>query len=247
LPNSSGGRVPSKKTLSARGGRPRNEPPRGTVIECPMLTVTEIFASVQGETSYSGYPFAFVRLTGCNLRCRYCDTTYAYDGGEAFPLEEVVSRVTAFGLTRACVTGGEPLLQEEAPALVAALLDRGHEVLVETNGTLPLSGLDPRAVKVMDVKCPSSGEDRKMLWENFRHLAERDEVKFVISSEEDYRYAKEVAARYRRDRKWGVLLSPAFGVLAPERLAGWMVGDALDARLQLQLHKVVWGPDRRGV
>jgi 7-carboxy-7-deazaguanine synthase len=213
----------------------------------PMLKITEIFANVQGETSYSGYPFAFVRLTGCNLRCRYCDTTYAYDSGEEFPLEEVVSRVTGFGLTRACVTGGEPLLQDETSALVAALLDRGQEVLVETNGTLPLSGLDPRAVKIMDVKCPSSGEDRKMLWENFRHLTERDEVKFVISSPEDYRYAKEVAARYRRDRKWGILLSPAFGLLAPERLAGWMVGDGLDARFQLQLHKLVWGPDRRGV
>ncbi len=213
----------------------------------PMLKITEIFASVQGETSYSGYPFAFVRLTGCNLRCRYCDTTYAYDGGEEFPLEEVVSRVTAFGLTRACVTGGEPLLQEETSALVAALLDRGQDVLVETNGTLPLSRLDPRAVKIMDVKGPSSGEDRKMLWENFRHLTERDEVKFVISSPEDYRYAKEVAARYRRERKWGFLLSPAFGFLAPERLAGWMVEDRLDARLQLQLHKLVWGPARRGV
>jgi len=212
-----------------------------------MLKVTEIFASVQGETSYSGYPFAFVRLTGCNLRCRYCDTTYAYDAGEEFSIEEVVSRVTAFGLTRTCVTGGEPLLQEKASALVATLLDRGQEVLVETNGTLPLSGLDPRAVKIMDVKCPSSGEDGKMLWENFLHLTERDEVKFVLSSEEDYRYAKDVSARYRRGKKWSVLLSPAFGLLAPERLAGWMIGDGLDARLQLQLHKLVWGPDRRGV
>jgi 7-carboxy-7-deazaguanine synthase len=212
-----------------------------------MLNVTEIFASVQGETSYSGYPFAFVRLAGCNLRCRYCDTAYAYDGGEEYPLEEVVSRVTAFGLARACVTGGEPLLQEETPALVRLLLDHGQEVLVETNGTLPLSALDPRAVKIMDVKCPSSGEDRKMLWENFRHLTERDEVKFVISTEEDYRYAKDVAARYRREKKWSVLLSTAFGSLAPVQLAGWMVGDALDARFQLQIHKIVWGPDRRGV
>lgn len=212
-----------------------------------MLKITEIFAGVQGETSYSGYPFAFVRLTGCNLRCRYCDTTYAYDGGEEFPLDEVVSRVIAFGLTRACVTGGEPLLQEEAPALVTALLDLGQEALVETNGTLPLAGLDPRAVKIMDVKCPSSGEARKMLWENFHHLTERDEVKFVISSEEDYLYAKEIVARYRQDMKWGVLFSPAFGHLAPDRLAGWMIGDGLDARLQLQLHKLVWGPDRRGV
>ncbi len=212
-----------------------------------MLKVTEIFASVQGETSYSGFPFAFVRLTGCNLRCRYCDTTYAYDSGEDFPLEEVVSRVTAFGLTRVCVTGGEPLLQPEAFALVKTFLDRGQEVLVETNGTIPLAALDPRAVKIMDVKCPSSGEDRKMMWDNFRCLTERDEVKFVISSPEDYRYAKEVSARYRREKKWVILLSPAFGFLPPEKLAGWMVGDGLDARFQLQLHKLVWGPDRKGV
>ncbi|HEX9190885.1 MAG TPA: radical SAM protein [Candidatus Deferrimicrobiaceae bacterium] len=212
-----------------------------------MLKVTEIFASIQGETSYSGYPFAFARLTGCNLRCRYCDTTYAYDSGEDFPLEEVVSRVTAFGLTRACVTGGEPLLQDEAPALVSALLDLGQEVLVETNGTVPLDRLDPRAVKIMDVKCPGSGEERQMLWDNFRHLTGRDEVKFVISSGDDYRYAKEVVERYRRERRWTVLFSAAFGLLAPERLAGWMVGDGLDARFQLQLHKLVWGPDRRGV
>jgi 7-carboxy-7-deazaguanine synthase len=211
-----------------------------------VLKVTEIFASVQGETSYSGYPFAFVRLTGCNLRCRYCDTTYAYDSGEDFPLPEVVSRVAAFGLSRACVTGGEPLLQAEAPALVSALLDRGMEVLVETNGTVPLDPLDPRAVKIMDVKCPGSGEDRKMRWDNFSLLTDRDEVKFVIASEDDYRYAKDVVARHRAGKRWTVLLSPAFGLLAPERLAGWMVGDGLDARFQLQLHKLVWGPDRRG-
>lgn len=212
-----------------------------------MLTVTEIFASIQGESSYSGYPFAFVRLTGCNLRCRYCDTTYAYDSGEDFPLEEVLSRVTAFGLTRACVTGGEPMLQEEAPALVSALLDRGQEVLVETNGTVLLSALDRRAVKIMDIKCPGSGEHTKTLWDNFRLLTGRDEVKFVISSREDYDYAREVVARYRREAHWGILLSPAFGLLPPERLAGWMVGDGLDARFQLQLHKLVWGQDRRGV
>jgi len=212
-----------------------------------MLKVTEIFASVQGETSFSGYPFAFVRLTGCNLRCRFCDSAYAYDSGEEFPMEDVVSRMTAFGLTRSCVTGGEPLLQEETPALVKALLDRGHEVLVETNGTVPIGSLDPRAVKIMDVKCPGSGEDRKMLWDNFRHLTERDEVKFVVSSEDDYRYAKEVVARYRREVRWTILISPAFGFLPPDRLAGWLLGDGLDARFQIQLHKFLWGAERRGV
>jgi 7-carboxy-7-deazaguanine synthase len=212
-----------------------------------MLRVTEIFASIQGETSYVGLPFAFVRLTGCNLRCRYCDTTYAYDGGEEFPLREIVSRVEAFGIPRVTVTGGEPLLQPETGALVASFLDRGYTVLVETNGTVPLGTLDPRAVKIMDVKCPGSGEERKTLWENFSALTPRDEVKFVIGSEDDYRYAKAILARYRRNVPFGVLLSPAFGLLAPEKLAGWMVGDGLAARFQLQLHKLVWGPDARGV
>ena len=212
-----------------------------------MLTVCEIFASIQGETSYSGYPFSFVRLSGCNLRCRYCDTAYAYDPGEEFPVAEVVSRVMAFGLARACITGGEPLLQAGAFALATSLLDRGQTVLVETNGTVPLSALDPRSVKIMDVKCPGSGEHGRTLWDNFRHLTRRDEVKFVIASEEDYRYAREIAGRYRGNAGWGVLFSAAIGRLAPETLAGWMVGDALDARFQLQIHKVLWGPDRRGV
>jgi 7-carboxy-7-deazaguanine synthase len=212
-----------------------------------MLRVTEIFASIQGETSYVGLPFAFVRLTGCNLRCRYCDTTYAYDGGEEFSLEEILSRVEAFGIPRITVTGGEPLLQPEAFGLVTAFLDRGFTVLVETNGTVPLGPLDPRAVKIMDVKCPGSGEERKMLWENFSALTPRDEVKFVIASEEDYRYAKEILARTCGKAPFTVLLSPAFGFLAPETLAGWMVGDRLAARFQLQLHKLVWGPEARGV
>ena len=145
------------------------------------------------------------------------------------------------------MTGGEPLLQEETPALVTALLSLGQTVLVETNGTVPLSRLDPRAVKIMDVKCPGSGEAGKTDWGNFAHLSARDEVKFVVSSEEDYRFAREVIRKYGKEHTFKVLLSPAFGLLPPERLAGWMVGDAVDARFQLQLHKLVWGPDRRGV
>lgn len=212
-----------------------------------MLRVTEIFASIQGETSHVGLSFVFVRLAGCNLRCRYCDTTYAYDSGEEVSLEEVIARVEVFGIQRVTVTGGEPLLQPDAFDLVAAFLDRGLTVLVETNGTIPLAPLDPRAVKIMDVKCPGSGEDRKMLWENFSALTHRDEVKFVIASEEDYRYAKEVLAKYCAKVLYAVLLSPAFGLLSPEKLAGWMLGDRLDARFQLQLQKLVWGPDARGI
>lgn len=212
-----------------------------------MLLVTEIFASIQGETSYVGLPFAFVRLTGCNLRCRYCDTTYAYEGGEEFSPKELISRVELFGIPRVTVTGGEPLLQPDAFGLVKTFLDRGFTVLVETNGTIPLAALDPRAVKIMDVKCPGSGEARKMLWENFSALTSRDEVKFVIASEEDYLYAKEIIRRYCAKDSFSVLFSPAFGFLAPEKLAGWMVGDGLTARFQLQLHKLVWGPGARGV
>jgi 7-carboxy-7-deazaguanine synthase len=212
-----------------------------------MLQVTEIFASIQGETSHIGLPFTFVRLTGCNLRCRYCDTTYAYEGGEDFSIQEIVSRVEVFGIPRVTVTGGEPLLQPEAFDLITTFLDREFVVLVETNGTVPLKSLDPRAVKIMDVKCPGSGEDRKTIWENFSALTPRDEVKFVVASEDDYRYAKEIMGKYCMKSPFSVLLSPATGFLAPEKLAGWMVGDGLSARFQLQLHKIVWGPDSRGV
>lgn len=204
-----------------------------------------MFASIQGETSYAGLPFSFVRLSGCNLRCRYCDTPYAYDDGKEFPLGEIVSQLALFGIPRVAVTGGEPLLQPEAFSLVTTLIDRGNLVLVETNGTVPLTALDPRAVKIMDVKCPGSGESGKTAWENFSLLSPRDEVKFVLSSEEDYRYALEVLSAHGKGRRFGVLFSPAFGLLPPSVLAGWMVGDRLDARFQLQLHKLVWGPDRR--
>ena len=212
-----------------------------------MLRVTEIFASIQGESSYAGLPFVFVRLSGCNLRCRYCDTKYAWEGGDERTVAEVGEEIGTFALPRVAVTGGEPLLQPEAFDLVREQCDRGRLVLVETNGAVPLAALDPRAVKVMDVKCPSSGEEGRMLWENFDALAPADEVKFVVADEEDYAYAKEVIARYRPGREFRPLLSPAFGLLPPDRLAGWIVSDALDARFQIQLHKVVWDPGRRGV
>ena len=188
-----------------------------------------------------------MRLTECNLRCGYCDTTYAYDSGREFSLDEILSCVTAFGLSRVCVTGGEPMIQKDTPELVRGLIDRGHQVLVETNGTIPLSCLDPRAVKIMDVKCPSSGEHEKMFWENFRHLTDHDEVKFVISSRQDYVYAKDVLNKYRKDARWSALFSPVFGFLPYDRLAEWILEDALDARFQLQIHKLVWGPERKGV
>jgi 7-carboxy-7-deazaguanine synthase len=212
-----------------------------------MLRVTEIFASIQGESTHAGLPFAFVRLTGCNLRCRYCDTTYAYDGGEELPVETILDRVKAFGLSRVAVTGGEPLIQDNAFGLVKKLLDRGYTVLVETNGAVSLAPLDPRAVKVMDVKCPSSGEAAKMAWGNFSVLTPQDEVKFVIADAADYDYAKSVVAKYRTGVPFKALFSPAFGLMPPDRLANWIVADRLDVRFQLQLHKVVWDPATRGV
>jgi 7-carboxy-7-deazaguanine synthase len=212
-----------------------------------MLRITEIFASIQGESSYAGLPFVFVRLTGCNLRCRYCDTAYAWDGGSDASVADVVAQVETFALSRVAITGGEPLLQQGAFALATALLDRGHVVLVETNGAVPLSALDPRAVKIMDVKCPSSGEADKMVWDNFDALTACDEVKFVVADADDYGYAKDVIARYRPGRDFKPLLSPAYGLMPPDRLAGWIVSDALDVRFQIQLHKVVWDPGRRGV
>ncbi|MCL1926332.1 MAG: radical SAM protein [Syntrophorhabdaceae bacterium] len=212
-----------------------------------MLTVTEIFAGIQGETSFSGLPFVFARLTGCNLRCRYCDTTYAYGSGQKLGINEILSLVTAFGLNRVCITGGEPMIQENTPLLARELLDRGHQVLVETNGAISLSGLDPRAVKIMDVKCPDSGEHENMLWENFRLLTGQDEVKFVISSRQDYAYAKDVLEKYRKETRWSALFSPVFGLLPFDQLAEWILEDALDVRFQLQIHKLVWGPDRKGV
>ena len=212
-----------------------------------LLTVTEIFAGIQGETSFSGLPFVFVRLTGCNLRCCYCDTTYAYDSGKELSLDEILSRVAAFGLNRVCVTGGEPMIHEAAPVLARELLNQGRRVLVETNGTVPLSCLDPRAVRIMDVKCPASGEHEKILWENFQSLTAQDEVKFVISDRRDYLYAKDVLKKYQKGACWSALFSPAFGLLSYERLAEWIMEDALDVRFQLQLHKVIWGPERKGV
>ena len=212
-----------------------------------MLTITEIFAGIQGETSFSGLPFVFVRLTGCNLRCVYCDTTYAYDSGRKFSFDEILSCVISFELNRVCITGGEPMLHEDTPTLVRELIDLGNHVLIETNGTLPLSGIDPRAVKIMDVKCPDSGEQGKMFWENFRYLNDQDEVKFVISSKQDYEYAKTVLEKYQKKARWSALFSPVFGSLPYEHLAEWILEDALNVRFQLQIHKLVWGPERKGV
>lgn len=211
------------------------------------MNVCEIFTSIQGETTYSGLPCTFIRLTGCNLRCSYCDTVYAYDEGMGYTDEEILAEVSKNDVELAMVTGGEPLLQEGVHRLVSRLLGNGYKVLVETNGTLSIKDLDPGATVVMDVKTPGSGMSGRTDPGNLGMLKPSDEVKFVLTDRGDYEWAREFITGHGLDNKCVVLLSPVFGVLRPEELTGWMLKDRLRARLNLQLHKYLFGPDKRGV
>lgn len=213
------------------------------------LRVNEIFYSIQGESSYSGQPCVFVRLTGCNLRCSYCDTPYAYTEGEALEIDDIVGRVTAYQCRLVEVTGGEPLMQTETPDLIHRLLAKGFETLMETNGSQDISRVDDRCVKIVDIKCPFSGQTRHNDLRNLLRLTDRDEVKFVISDRDDYEYAKQILSLTDSDlcRKNPVHFSPAFGRMAPETLAAWILEDHLDVRLHLQVHKVIWPLGQRGV
>lgn len=212
------------------------------------MRISEIFQSIQGESSYAGRPCVFVRLTGCNLRCAHCDTRYAYEGGEKLSVSAILDRVRAFNCELVELTGGEPLLQASTPELALRLLDSGFRVLVETNGSLDISLLDSRCARIMDIKCPSSQEAASFDPENLLRLTPRDEVKLVVANEEDYAYARERLAEVRSAAR-GVtaLLSPVFGELEPAVLVSWMLRDKLNARLNLQLHKYVWPPETRGV
>jgi 7-carboxy-7-deazaguanine synthase len=205
-----------------------------------MLRVTEIFHSIQGESSRLGLPFVFIRLTGCNLRCSYCDTAYAWTGGSGWPVSRITERAKSFGCRFVEITGGEPLVQAETPALARALLDAGLTVLVETNGSLDIDLLPSGTVRIMDIKCPASGESAKMDWENLRRLGPEDEVKFVISDAADYLWAKDVIRANDLERRTRLLLSPAHGRMDAALLAEWMLGDRLNVRLQLPLHKILW-------
>lgn len=213
------------------------------------LKVNEIFHSIQGESSYAGLPCVFIRLTGCNLRCSYCDTRYAYDEGEARETGQVLETVSRFGCRLVEITGGEPLLQEETPALAGLLLENGHTVLVETNGSMDIGILDPRCVRIVDVKCPSSGMAGRNDPRNLRRLTERDELKFVLGCREDYEFAKRTVQENLSSAaaRCTVNFSPVFGALPPRTLAEWMLQDRLPARLNLQLHKIIWDPTQRGV
>lgn len=205
------------------------------------LRISEIFHSLQGESSRVGLPTVFVRLTGCPLRCTWCDTAYAFTGGEAMAIGDVLERVASFGCPVVCVTGGEPLAQKHCLPLLTALCDAGYSVSLETSGALDISGVDPRVSRIVDLKAPGSGEAEKNLWSNLDHLTPRDELKLVLASEADYRWAVDALTRHDLARRCAVLFSPVQGVLAPADLAQWILRDRLPVRFQLQLHKVLWG------
>ena len=213
-----------------------------------MLTVFEIYPSIQGESTHAGRPCVFVRLAACDLRCAWCDTPYAFTGGQKMTVEDVVARVDALGVPLVELTGGEPLLQKEAVPVMAALLAQGHEVLLETGGHLSIADVPAAVVRIVDVKCPGSGEAARMHWPNLDLLQPHDEVKFVIRDRADYEYARDVVARHRlTGRVAAVLFSPVHGVLDPQTLSAWILEDHLTVRLQVQLHKYIWSPETRGV
>ncbi len=218
------------------------------------LNLCEIFYSIQGESSFAGLPCVFIRLAGCNLNCSWCDTVYAKTGIKRVSIKEIIRTVRSFGCTLVEVTGGEPLIQAKTPVLISLLLELGFKVLVETNGSISVANLPPECIKIMDIKCPSSGEALRNCFENFDFLTRSDEIKFVIGDRKDYEFAKNII-QTKLIRKGlpaiipckNIHLSPVFGVISAEQLAEWMLNDRLNARLSMQIHKIIWEPDKRGV
>ena len=210
------------------------------------LRITEIFYSLQGESSLTGLPTVFVRLTGCPLRCVYCDTEYAFNGGTKTAISEIINTIESYRCRRVCVTGGEPLAQPECVTLLKELCEQGFEVSIETSGAMDVSAIDSRVVKVMDLKTPDSGELRRNRYENIHSLTENDQVKFVIAGRTDYDWAKMQVAQHQLDEKVEVLFSPVYEKLEPATLAQWILDDRLEVRMQVQLHKVLWG-EKQGV
>ncbi|MBM3772113.1 MAG: radical SAM protein [Acidimicrobiia bacterium] len=213
-----------------------------------MLTVNEIFHSIQGESTRAGTPCVFVRLTACDLRCRWCDTTYAFYEGRKRDVSDVLAEVGRYDCQTVEITGGEPLLQEDVYPLMEALLAEGRTVLLETGGHRSIERVPARVIRIVDVKCPGSGEAHRNDWENLNRLSAHDEVKFVIQDRADYDYARDVVQRHRLESRCAaVLFSPVHGVMDPKTLSEWMLHDRVPARLQLQLHKLIWSPTARGV
>ena len=213
-----------------------------------MLTINEIFYSIQGESTHAGRPCVFVRLTACDLRCSWCDTPYAFYEGRKVSVDDVITETGKYNCPLVEITGGEPLLQEEVYPLMERLLASGRTVLLETGGHIDVSRVPAAVVKIIDVKCPGSGEAERNCWENLDRLQPHDELKFVIRDRADYDFARATVCRYRLDGKCeAVLFSPVHGVLDPKALSEWVLQDRLPVRVQLQVHKYIWGPDVRGV
>jgi 7-carboxy-7-deazaguanine synthase len=211
------------------------------------MRVTEIFHSIQGESSYAGQPCVFVRLTGCPLRCTWCDTAYAFHEGQDNSVDDVLAKVHSYRCRLVEVTGGEPLAQPESLPLMARLCDAGYTVLLETSGAIDIAPVDPRVHVILDVKCPGSDMTDRMHWPNLSRLAAKDEAKFVLADRADYDWARETLARHDLADRCTVLFSPVFGSLDLRELAEWILADRLPVRFQLQMHKYIWAPDMRGV
>jgi len=209
--------------------------------ESLTLRLTEVFFSLQGETSRAGLPTVFVRLTGCPLRCRWCDTPYSFQGGETVTLTSLLTQVAAYGVSTVCVTGGEPLAQKNCLPLLVALCDAGYSVSLETSGALDVSKVDPRVSRIVDIKPPGSGEVARNRWENLAHLTPHDEIKFVLADRADYDWAREVIQAQNLATVCPILFSPVQGELPPVQLADWILADRPPVRMQMQLHKVLWG------
>jgi 7-carboxy-7-deazaguanine synthase len=214
-----------------------------------MLRVTEIFRSIQGESTHAGRPCSFVRLTGCPMRCVWCDSEYTFTGGEHMTMDDVLAKVRSFNCKLVEVTGGEPLAQREAFTLIERLCDEGYEVLIETGGYVSTEKLDPRAKVILDVKCPASGEEARNHWPNMERLrADKDEVKFVVADHGDWEYAREIIKRYDLERRAAsVLISPVWQAVDLKELADWISSSGMNVRMQLQMHKQIWGAEARGV
>lgn len=217
---------------------PAAVPPASPVAE--RLRITEIFHSVQGEADAIGWPTVFVRLTGCPLRCVWCDTEYSFHGGQWHDIDAIVAEVAAYGARHVCVTGGEPLAQKRCQILLRKLCDAGHEVSLETSGALDVADVDSRVRKVMDLKAPDSGESARNLWSNLDHLLPHDQVKFVIASRGDFEWSRDIVREHGLDRRAMVLFSPVWGNVQPRELAEWILAERLPVRFQLQLHKLLW-------
>jgi 7-carboxy-7-deazaguanine synthase len=213
-----------------------------------MLKVNEIYFSVQGESTYAGLPCVFVRLTFCNLRCTYCDTEYTFYEGKDFSILQVIDEIKKYNCKLVEITGGEPLVQmDESLELMKQLCDDGFEVLIETGGSLPIKDIDPGVKVIMDLKCPSSGMEKKNLYDNINYLKPVDELKFVIGNREDYDWTVDVVKKYHLENKCKILFSVVFGKLEPVQLVNWILEDKLNVRFQLQMHKIIWHPETKGV